>query len=79
MLVVALVLIILITFYGYMIDRVRPTDQKNTSISCVYNMKTKQFLSIEKTTIMNGKLIIQSGQEGDCTGQLDLRSMSTNG
>lgn len=79
MLAISLFFIILITFYGYMIDRVRPSDQRNTSISCVYNMKTKQFLSIEKTTILNGKRIIQSGQEGDCTGQLDLHSVSTNG
>lgn len=65
-----LALILLISFYVWMIYGIHPSDEGTRSVACEYDNKQKKYTSIVVTTIMDQKRVKTQGNASDCTTDL---------
>lgn len=58
-----LAFVFFIGFYMYMIYGIHPSDEGNITISCTWE---NGKLTTERTTIIQGKRVVSSGEVDDC-------------
>lgn len=59
-------LVLLISFYVWMIYGIHPSDEGTRSVACTYDSKQKKYTEIEITTIINQERVKTQGTEADC-------------
>lgn len=74
-LIVAVILgiVLLLSFYVWMIYGIHPSDEGTRSVACQYNPQQKKYTSIVITTIIDQKRVITEGHPSDCDLHLKFK------
>lgn len=65
-----LALILLISFYVWMIYGIHPSDEGTRSVACEYDDKQKKYTPIVVTTIIDQKRVKTKGNASHCAPDL---------